>query len=302
MKTVPHVIPYQGSKRKLAETILSYMEFAIETLYEPFVGSGAITLATAVEGKAKGFVIGDKLDALAELWKIIVENPDKLAEDYSHLWNSQLEDPAKYFLKVRGEFNETKEPAKLLYLIARCVKNSIRFNNKGEFNQGADHRRLGLKPEKVHREAKLISNLLKNRVKICSGDFRQVIASATKNDLIYMDPPYQGTSGKKDPRYAFLLDLDELITELDHLNSREIPYILSFDGTCGDKSYGADLPSFLNLEKVSVNAGRSSQAILLGRDDVTIESLYLAPALLAKKKPIKKKRMIKKEMQLTLLD
>ena len=211
MKKVPHVIPYQGSKRKLAEDILSFMNFEIDTLYEPFVGSGAITLASAVEGKAKKFVVADKLEPLADLWKMIVNDPERLVQEYSILWNEQLSDPREYFNKVRTDFNKTKSPSALLYLIARCVKNAVRFNNNGEFNQGADHRRLGLKPEKIQREAKQISNLLKDKVSIFSGDFREVISSANENDLVYMDPPWQGTSGKKDPRYAFLLNIDELI-------------------------------------------------------------------------------------------
>ncbi|MBC7427687.1 MAG: DNA adenine methylase [Bacteriovorax sp.] len=290
MINVPHVIPYQGSKRKLAEDILSFMSFDINTLYEPFVGSGAITLASAVNGKAKKFVVADKLEPLAELWKLIIDNPEKLVSEYSILWNEQLDDPRGYFNKVRIDFNKTKSPSKLLYLIARCVKNAIRFNNNGDFNQGADHRRLGLKPEKVQKEANQISNLLRNKISVVAGDFRGVISSATENDLIYMDPPWQGTSGKKDPRYAFLLNIDELIEELHKLNERNVPYMLSFDGTCGDKSYGGDLPTSLDLFKVELNAGRSSQATLLGRDDVTIESLYLSPALMRKevKKKIKK--------------
>jgi len=39
------------------------------------------------------------------------------------------------------------------------------------------------------------------------------------------------------------------------------------------------LPEHLNLIKIAIHAGRSSQATLLGRDDITIESLYLSPAL-----------------------
>lgn len=287
----PHVIPYQGSKRKLAEDILSFMDFEIDTLYEPFVGSGAITLAAAANNRAKKFVVADKLEPLANLWRFIIDEPERLTEEYSKLWNEQLSDPASYFRKVRDDFNTTKAPSALLYLIARCVKNAIRFNQSGGFNQGPDNRRLGLKPSKLKREAALMSELLKDRITIIGGDFRSAIAAATPNDLIYMDPPWQGTSGKRDPRYAYLLNIDELIEELGNLNKRNIPYILSFDGTCGDKSYGSELPEFLGLRKVGLNAGRSSQATLLGRDDVTIESLYLSPALLAKTKA----KFIKKE-------
>lgn len=298
MKKAPHVIPYQGSKRKLAQDILSYMDFPIDTLYEPFVGSGAITLAAAANNKAKKFVVADKLEPLAELWKLIISDPDRLTEEYSKLWNEQLTDPAIYFRKVRDDYNRTKSPADLLYLVARCVKNAVRFNGRGEFNQGPDNRRLGLKPEKLKREAALMSTLLKDRTEIFGGDFREVIAKATPNDLVYMDPPWQGTSGKRDPRYAFLLNLDELIEELDSLNKRDVPFMLSFDGTCGDRTYGTELPDFLELKKVGLHAGRSSQATLLGRDDVTIESLYMSPALLAKTNIV---THVKENRQLDLL-
>ena len=298
MKKAPHVIPYQGSKRKLAEDILSFMDFDIDTLYEPFVGSGAITLAAAANNKAKKFVVADKLESLAELWVLIIENPQKLSEEYSQLWHDQLYNPAEYYKKVRADFNKNKSPSSLLYLVARCVKNAVRFNNSGDFNQGPDNRRLGLKPEKLKKEAELMSRLLKGRIKVFGGDFREAISDATPDDLVYMDPPWQGTSGKRDPRYAHLLDLDDLIQELKSLNDRKIPYMLSFDGTCGDRSYGAELPENLNLQKVGLNAGRSSQATLLGRDDVTIESLYLSPALIAKSKGARPK---KKSLQLDLL-
>ena len=292
MKKAPHVIPYQGSKRKLAEDILSYMNFDIDTMYEPFVGSGAITLAAAANKKARKYVVADKLEPLAELWKLIIDDPDRLAEECSKLWNEQISDPSSYYKKVRDDFNSSQSPSDLLYLIARCVKNSVRFNGKGDFNQGADNRRLGLRPDKLKREAQLMSALLKGRTQVIGGDFRGAIAKATAHDLVYMDPPWQGTSGKRDPRYAYLLDLDELLEELDSLNKRQVPYMLSFDGTCGDRTYGVELPSSLQLKKVGLHAGRSSQATLLGRDDVTIESLYLSPALLSKTKTVTHQRKI----------
>lgn len=278
----PHVIPYQGSKRKLAAEIIKYMPNNLNCLYEPFAGSAAITLAAASNKLARSFVISDKLEPLADLWLMIIKEPHHLIEEYSSMWHEQLSDPSAYYLKIRTEYNKTNSPAALLYLIARCVKNAIRFNGSGEFNQGADKRRLGLKPEKLAKEVLKTSILLKNKTEIQSGDFRTILNSASKNDLVYMDPPWQGTSGKRDHRYAFLLQIDELITELESLNSKNIPFILSFDGTCGDKTYGEDLPKELQLKKISLNAGRSSQATLLGRDEETIESLYLSPSLIEK--------------------
>ena len=281
-KTAPHVIPYQGSKRKLAKDILQFFPKQVNCLYEPFAGSAAITLAAAANQLANEFVIGDKLESLAQLWEQIIVDPDALSNEYTKLWHDQLTDPAEFFLETRRRFNESRRPAELLYLVARCVKNSIRFNGSGNFNQGADKRRLGLKPEKFAREAGKASAMLQGRTNVISGDFRDIIRNAGPDDLIYMDPPWQGTSGKKDPRYAFLLNLEELTDELSALNERGVPYILSFDGTCGDKNYGEALPGYLDLKKIDLNAGRSSQATLLGRDEVTIESLYLSSALTRK--------------------
>ena len=63
------------------------------------------------------------------------------------------------------------------------------------------------------------------------------------------------------------------------MNRRGIRYLVSYDGRTGDKIFGKQLPDDLNLTLIELYAGRSTQATLLGRDDVTIESLYLSPSL-----------------------
>ena len=277
MNQVPHVIPYQGSKRNIADKILSHVRLdRINTLYEPFAGSAAITLAAASRNLAWRYVIGEKLEALAKLWKLIIEEPEQLVEEYSIYWNEQLDDPKKYYFRTREQFNEKQTPSALFYLIARCVKNAIRFNPSGEFNQAPDNRRLGMKPSKLRREAIAASRLLRGRTEVVVGDYKETISMATTEDLIYMDPPWRGLS--RNPRYAFLLDADEFIDELHDLNERRIPFLLSFDGSCGNKSYIDEMPADLKLIRVPIKAGRSSQATLLGRNEITVESLYISPA------------------------
>jgi DNA adenine methylase len=94
-----------------------------------------------------------------------------------------------------------------------------------------------------------------------------------------MDPPYQGVCATGDPRYFSSIDFDEFMRELKKLNKRNIPFILSYDGRTGKKSYGRSLPDELGMFRLEVNAGRSSQATLLGKDDVTFESVYLSKNL-----------------------
>jgi DNA adenine methylase len=280
LKPAPHVIPYQGSKRKLSSEILKFFPPGIQCLYEPFAGSAAISLAAAANKLALSYCISDKLEPLSELWRSIISAPESIAEEYQHYWEEQLSNPCEYYYKIRDDFNYQKRPAQLLYLIARCVKNSIRFNGSGQFNQGPDKRRLGMRPLKLKREIIHAAHLLRGKSEVMSCDFSLALKSATNKDLVYLDPPWQGTSGKKDPRYAFLLDYEGLMAELDRLNRRKVPFILSFDGICGTKEYGESLPASLSLKHVLLNAGRSTQATLLGKSDITYESLYLSPALI----------------------
>jgi DNA adenine methylase len=55
---------------------------------------------------------------------------------------------------------------------------------------------------------------------------------------------------------------------------------LSYDGRTGDKTFGKPLPDALNLTKVEINAGRSTQATLLNREEYTYEAVYLSPTLM----------------------
>ncbi|NLM20308.1 MAG: DNA adenine methylase [Peptococcaceae bacterium] len=280
MHRIPCPIPYQGSKRGLAFKILSYFPPHISgRLIEPFAGSAAISLAAAMTNRASQFIIADILAPLIEIWKLILENPEQLASEYERLWYSQLDDPKYTYFRIRDEFNIDHNPIKLLYLIVRCAKNAVRFNSEGQFNQSPDNRRLGMRPEKMRQEIFNAHRLLSGRTIALAADYREVLRLAEPDDLVYMDPPYQGVSSIGNPRYVQQLDLDMFIRELELLNKRNIPYLVSFDGACGGRTYGQELPPHLKFKRILLPAGRSSQATLLGREALTIESLYLSPAL-----------------------
>lgn len=278
-RTVPHPIPYQGSKRNLAEDILRYFPPAVDTLYEPFAGSAAITIAAAVNGLAKRYHINDLNKPLMDLWRAIIETPELIASQYEELWRKQLDDPREFYDKARDEFNRTGQPHLFLYLLARCVKGSVRYNSRGEFNQSPDNRRQGMKPETMRLQILGASHFLKGKTSVSSVNYRDILEKATPADLIYMDPPYQGVCGNRDTRYLESVQFCEFVEALDGLNRGGIRYLVSYDGRTGNKTYGNNLPEELNLTLIELYAGRSSQATLLGRDDITIESLYVSPAL-----------------------
>jgi len=278
-KTVPHPIPYQGSKRNLAAEILRYFPPRFTTLIEPFAGSAAMTIAAAVNGSGERYHINDLNKPLMDLWRAIIETPDAIAAQYEALWRNQQQDPRTFYDLVRDDFNRTGKPDLFLYLLARCVKGSVRYNSQGEFNQSPDNRRQGMRPETMRLQILGVSYYLKGKTTVTSLDYRDVLDRATPDDLVYMDPPYQGVCGNRDSRYLQNVQFSEFAQALEELNRRRIRYLVSYDGRTGDKVHGERLPDDLGLTLIELYAGRSTQATLLGRNDVTIESLYLSPSL-----------------------
>jgi DNA adenine methylase len=222
---------------------------------------------------------------LAELLQRIVEFPTESAAFYEGLWNKQqgcASDPKNsitHYYQVRADFNRTQDAHLFHYLLARCVKGSVRYNAAGMFNQSPDTRRQGTQPKRMHARIFGVSALLKGKAEFSALDYRDVLRQAQANDLVYLDPPYQGVCGSRDARYFSGVDHDDFVAALTVLNARAIAYIVSYDGRCGEKTFGEPLPAALELTRVELVAGRSSQSTLLGRDELTTESLYLSRAL-----------------------
>jgi DNA adenine methylase len=282
---VPHVVPYQGSKRKLAGAILGVLNGrSFATLHEPCAGSAAVTLAAAARGTAQRFVIGDSLLPLCEVWRAVHDDPAALADGYAALWFGAISDPAAAYLTAREAFNSEPTPAGLLYLLARCVKGAVRFNQQGRFNQAADQRRLGMTPDRMRKEVATASKLLRGggergRCAVVCADAADLARAARPGDLVYLDPPWQGTTAGSDHRYHQGLARERLLTVLEDLDRRHVAWLLSYDGRTGARSYGEPLPEGLGARRLELTAGRSAQATLHGRRDVTVESLYVSRAL-----------------------
>ena len=280
---IPHIVQYQGSKRKLAAQILKHMPKHFERLVEPFSGMASISIAAALEGRANFYFINDLNTSLVDILKAAVENPETLADDYKKIWSEQFtygNNHAQHFYKIREAFNGgSKTPANLLYLLARCVKGSVRYGRNGNFNQSPDKRRHGTNPQTLKKNLCEISALLKGKTKFLSVDYRVIFDMICPGDLVYLDPPYQGVTDTRDKRYCSGLNFEEFVLTLETLNNKGVDYLVSYDGMCGEKKYGQDLPESLGCKKFLLNAGSSAQSTLLGKQDITFESLYVSRSL-----------------------
>ena len=279
MANLPHPIQYQGSKRIIASDILKFLPNQIERLVEPFSGTAAISIAAAARQVSQLFWINDLNQPLVKLLQLIVNHPDKVAESYTKIWNEQHENSVEHYYKIRDEFNKTNNPLLFLYLLSRCVKGSVRYNRNGLFNQSPDKRRKGTRPEKMRQNIQGVSHLLKHKCLFTALDYKEVLAQVDKSDFVYLDPPYQGVCGNRDSRYCSGISLDDFVSAIEVLNRKAIKFAISYDGKRGNKIFGNDLPENLGLKKIQIEMGRSSQATLLGKQEITVESLYLSPLL-----------------------
>ena len=276
---LPHPIPYQGSKRNLARLIAPYVPKECSVMFEPFAGSAAMTIYAAHHGLARRFVVGDSLKAIVDLWGLIVTSPSETEQRYRAIWQGQLTSGVDYFNQIRARYNQERDPVDLLYLVCRCVKNAVRFNAQGNFTQSVDKRRMGMHPDKMRVAIDGVANLLAGRVEFRHGDWLETTSDVTSYDFVYMDPPYLGTSIGRDKRYHEQLAPNALISGLETLLDRRVRFALSYDGMTGEKEYGPPLPAHLGLTRLLIDAGRSSQATLVGRAEKTLESLYLSPCV-----------------------
>ena len=281
----PHIVQYQGSKRILAPQILKFMPRRFNRLIEPFAGMAAISIATSRQGRAECYLINDLNEPLITVLQTAIESPKELIEQYTAVWNEQFTyegGSINHYYHIRDDFNAgNHSAANMLYLLARCVKGSVRYGSNGLFNQSPDKRRNGTSPQKLKQNVYSISYYLKGITSFMHRDYREVLAIAQPGDIVYMDPPYQGVSNVRDCRYLAGIDFDSFVEAIDQLNEKGIDFLISFDGKCGEKQYGEDLPTELGLHKVLLNAGLSSQSLLLGKKETTYEALYIRRGLQA---------------------
>lgn len=276
---LPHPVPYQGSKRALAQRIGLCVPRDVDVWFEPFAGSAAMTLWALEARIARHYVIADVLAPITALWRSIIEAPEETGQRYREIWGGQRPGDRGYFNAVRTRYNAEGNPVDLLYLICRCVKNAVRFNAAGHFTQSVDQRRLGMAPQRMATAIAAASALMRGRTEVRHGDWLETTADAGLRDFLYLDPPYLGTTVGRDRRYVRQLQQADLIAGLEGLRARGVRFALSYDGMTGGRTYGAPLPEALGLTRLLLDAGTSAQATLSGRSERTVESLYLSPGL-----------------------
>lgn len=275
MAQLKPAIKWSGSKKSQASSICSYITNSYDTYYELFCGGCSVLyyILNNCSDKFKRYICNDINQPLIELYKLIKNNYLMIQITYEHLWlelnkNSDIERKKDYFNSIRNIFNESHDP-KFLFFIMRTATNGMpRYNKKGEFNTSFHVSRNGMNPAKIRSILEEWSYLLnKYDVEFYSNSYENF--KATKNDLIYLDPPYYNTKGI----YYGTIDYNNL---WDYLKNSKADWLLSFDGKAGEEDKTVNIPEIYK-KHVYIDSGNSSFRRIknISKDTNVKESLYI---------------------------
>ncbi len=261
------VIKWSGSKRSQSAKIKEYLPEKFNRYYEPFIGGGSMLYAITPDNA----VCGDICVPLIDLWNEIKNNPAELSKAYRLRWTRLQTEGYQAYYDIRDDFNKNRSPEDLLFLSRTCVNGLIRFNTNGEFNNSLHHTRPGISPDSLE---KIILDWSKHiqGSEFIAADYTITTKTAKAGDLIYLDPPYFHTKG----RYYGTINFDSFLTYLEHLNSKGIKYMLSFDGIRGEDNFTVELPKELYKRHELIPSGNSSFKKVMDKESIQVlESLYL---------------------------
>lgn len=197
MKVIVPPIKSQGIKTKLVPWILSQIPEDAERWIEPFMGTGVV-----------GFNAGFEVALMADINPHLVRfyeglrtdeiTPDTVREYLireGKLLSLSAEEGWAHYRAVRSRFNTTWEPLDFMFLNRAGFNGMIRFSKKGGWNIPfckKPDRFIGMMTTKIVNQVARVRNVVKPGWRFTVSHFRDMIAQAGPNDIIYCDPPYHG--------------------------------------------------------------------------------------------------------------
>ena len=242
---------YVGDKYKLMKQLIGLFPQKVDTFYEPFVGGGTVFLNI----KANKYFLNDNDKNLINIHKFLIgssgnpdlffKNVEKIIKKY-HLSRSYKEDiipaPLKrewkktYFAKFNKEGYEKlrvcvnkhikNDPLILYILLIYGFNRMLRFNGGGKFNLPVGN--VDFNKNVVNALNGYFDFVQDKKMTLSSKDFRTYFANRkySKNDFVYLDPPYLITASEYNKRWDQKAEAD-LLKMIDDLDKKGVKFALS---------------------------------------------------------------------------
>lgn len=264
---------YVGDKYKLMKQLVTLFPRDINNFYEPFVGGGTVFLNI----KANKYYLNDNDKNLINIHRFLVGSSNNVSLFYNNieriikkyrLSRSYKEDivPASlkktwkktYFAKfnkvgyekLRERVNKhiKNDPLILYVLLIYGFNRMLRFNGGGRFNLPVGN--VDFNKNVINALNGYFDFVQDKIISFSSRDFRKYFSNRryTKNDFVYLDPPYLITSSEYNKRWG---DDDEvnLLKEIDKLDKAGVKFALS-NVTCYNDGKNGLLIKWMKKYKV----------------------------------------------------
>lgn len=218
MEIVKPFMKWVGGKTQIINEVLELFPKTMNNYHEPFLGGGSVLLGllTYIENgfiKVYGKIYASDLNSnLIGLYKNIQSEPDKLIDEVKKIMEefslangttinrkaSSLEEaltsPESYYFWTRTKFNKlTKEErmsvpasAMLLFMNKTCFRGVYREGPNGFNVPFGNYKNPSILDE---NHVRTVSRLIQNVV-FTNGSFTESLTHISKNDFVYLDPPY----------------------------------------------------------------------------------------------------------------
>lgn len=224
---------YIGGKADMISWLKSYMPENIETFYDLFGGG----LNVAINATANQIIYNDINFKVKELLEYIVQT------DTKHLLSDIAKKIKKYdlqkgdkdsYMKLRDDYNAKKMSDRnlvdLFLLIMFGFQQQIRFNSKYDYNNPVGQAGFN---EKIKEKLVSFSSVSKDKnIVLSSEDYEKYLPFITKDDFVYLDPPYLITLGSyNDGKRGFNgwneIEEKRLLNFMTELNKKGVRFMLS---------------------------------------------------------------------------
>jgi len=194
VKTYQPFIKWVGGKRGLLTQILLHFPKEFGNYYEPFIGGGAVFFELFSQGllKDKKVILSDINKELINTYIIVRDKPYDLIKN---LESYKKQHSKEFYYEIREldrkeeykNLSNIEKATRFIYLNKTCFNGLYRVNKKGYFNTPMGKYK---NPNISDKETILNASEALQNVTIECKSFEEVLNFATKNDLVYFDPPY----------------------------------------------------------------------------------------------------------------
>ena len=241
---------YVGDKYRLMKQLIDLFPKEINDFYEPFVGGGTVFLNM----EAKKYFLNDIDKHLVSIHRFLIKNAkdsekffkdvEKIIHKYrlSHSYKKDIvpnslkkEFKKTYYArfnkegyeKLREYINKNKKDPLVLYiLLIYGFNRMLRFNGDGKFNLPVGN--VDFNKNVVGALNNYFDFVRDRKIKFTSKDFREFFDKNdySKNDFVYLDPPYLITASEYNKFWDEKSESD-LLDLIDELNKKGIKFALS---------------------------------------------------------------------------